>query len=271
MADERQPIVTFHRLIPGIPSPQRADRSGLGGLPTRAYRFCDAVTTAAGYGWHITAPLEIGLRWDGTEVSWTCAELDHEWMPLGLGAVQFPHFRARFDEEAPEDVQGYSPPFLTGLPEAGVVQMWTGLFVETAPGWSLMTRSPVNLPRLGAYEQFEGIVEFDKWFGPLFTNIRLTQTNTIVEITQLRPILQVQPVPQFAYADPILNSAVVKDAFTRWGEREWDMYRHDVVHPNQAEDHKPGRYASEVRRQRREAGCPFAAMAAAQESLKAGQ
>ncbi|MBR0661360.1 DUF6065 family protein [Neoroseomonas oryzicola] len=270
MTQDRTPVVAFHRLIPGIPAPTRADRSGLGGLPTRAYRFCDAVTTATGYGWHITSPLNFSLMWDGHEVLWTCDELENEWMPLGLGAVQYPHFRARFDEEVPEDIRGYSPPFLTGLPEAGVVQMWTGLFVRTAPGWSVLTRSPVNLPRPAAYEQFEGIVEFDKWFGPLFTNIRITRTDTPIEINQLRPILQVIPIPQFAYADPILNSATVSDAFTQWGEAEWDAYRESVVIPANAEEHQAGRYAADVRRARRNAGCPFAAMAAAREANEAG-
>lgn len=270
MTQQRTPIVTFHRLIPGIPAPERADRSALGGLPTRAFRYCDAVTTASGHGWHITAPLDFSLMWDGQEVLWTCEELEHEWMPLGLGAVQYPHFRARFDEEAPEDIRGFSPPFLTGLPEPGVVQMWTGLFVRTAPGWSLMARAPANLPRQGPYEQFEGIVEFDKWFGPLFTNIRLTRTDTPVAITQLRPILQVTPVPQFAYAEEVSNAFAVRDAFTDWSAPEWDAYRADVVEPAMAEEHQPGRYATEIRRARRGSGCPFAAMARAREAAPAG-
>ena len=42
MSQDRTPIVAFHRLIPGIPAPERADRSALGGLPTRAFRYCDA-------------------------------------------------------------------------------------------------------------------------------------------------------------------------------------------------------------------------------------
>lgn len=266
MPADRQPVVTFHRLIPGIPAPERADRSGLGGLPTRAFRYCDAVTSAAGFGWHITAPLDILLMWDGNEVLWTCEALEREWMPLGLGAAQFPHFRERFDEEVPEDIRGFSPPFLTGLPEPGVVQMWTGLFARTAPGWSLLSRTPANLPRNPAYEQYEGIVEFDKWFGPVFTNIRITRTETPIEINQLRPILQVQPIPQFAYADQIMNASAVTDAFTQWGEEEWNLYRQHVVAPNSVEDHQPGHYSAEIRRQRRAAGCPFAAMAAARQS-----
>jgi hypothetical protein len=147
--------------------------------------------------------------------------------------------------------------------------MWTGLFVRTAPGWSLLSRTPANLPRSPHYEQFEGVVEFDKWFGPLFTNIRLTRTDTPVEINQLRPILQVQPIPQFAYADAVMNAHSVTDAFTQWGDAEWDAYRASVVTPAMVEDHQPGHYSAEIRRARRGQGCPFAAMAAAREAAPA--
>ncbi len=40
----------FYRLIETARPPQRADRSAAGTLPTRAYRYCDAVTSATAYG-----------------------------------------------------------------------------------------------------------------------------------------------------------------------------------------------------------------------------
>ena len=61
-----------------------------------------------------------------------------------------------------------------------MVQIWSGLVARTAPGWSLLVRGPANLPRNLAYEVYEGIVETDRWFGPLFTNIRFTRTNVPV-------------------------------------------------------------------------------------------
>ena len=54
-------IVTFYRLIPEAALPQRADRSALGSLPTRAYRYCDAVTSAAGFGWHVALAYVVGF------------------------------------------------------------------------------------------------------------------------------------------------------------------------------------------------------------------
>jgi hypothetical protein len=112
-------VVTFYRLVEEAPPPARADRSGLGSLPTRAYRHCDAVTTAAGYGWHIRPPMGFELLWDGEAVWWRAEEVPElaDWMPLG--AVQFPHFAARFDAAAPEAARGYAPTFLTVLQEPG--------------------------------------------------------------------------------------------------------------------------------------------------------
>ena len=52
-----EPLLQFHRLIEQAHVPQRADRAAAGTLPTRAYRYCDAVTSAAGYGWWVFPPL----------------------------------------------------------------------------------------------------------------------------------------------------------------------------------------------------------------------
>ena len=50
-------------------------------------------------------------------------------------------------------------------------------WVESARG-----RSPANLPRRGGWEPFEGIIETDRWFGPLITNLRLTKTNVPIDL-----------------------------------------------------------------------------------------
>ncbi len=256
------PLVTFYRMIAEAPAPQRADRSGLGSLPTRAYRHCDAVTMAAGYGWHIRPPLAFELLWDGDLVHWRAEAEDlEEWMPLG--AVQFPHFVARFDAAAPVDVAGYAPPFLTALQEPGLVQVWTGLMARTAPGWSLLVRNLANLPRHPGFEAFEGLVEADRWFGPLFTNIRLTRTGLPVRFDPADPFLQVQPVPQAAYADAVLGGAAFVPAIGDLSENDWSDYRAHIVAPNRDPDHRPGGYAAEGRRRRKSGGCPHAAMAAA--------
>ncbi len=254
------PCVTFHRMIDTAPLPVRADRAGLGSLPIRAMRHCDAVSSAAGYGWHLHAPMDFELFWDGAQIWWHCEGLEN-WMPLG--AAQFPHFAARFDGAAPENVRGYAPPFLTALQEPGVVQMWTGLAARTAPGWSLLLRPLANVPRHPAYEPYEGLVEADHWFGPLFTNIRLTRTGLPIGFRRAEPLLQAQPVPQIAYSDAVLSGAAHTDSLDGLSAADWSDYHRNIVVPNQEHEHRPGRYAAEARRRRKGGGCPFQARAVA--------
>jgi hypothetical protein len=165
------PLVTFHRLIEDGRPPERADRSALGTLPTRAYRHCEAVAAASGFGWYLFPPTTLSLLWDGSagQILWTCAALGGVCLALD-DAAQFLGFAARFDAAAPPEVRGFSPPFLTALREPGTVQIWSGLIARTAPGWSLLIRPPANLPRLPGLDAYEGLVDTDRWFGPLFTN-----------------------------------------------------------------------------------------------------
>ena len=116
------------------------------------------------------------------------------WLPLK--SAQFPNFRDMFDAVAPEEIREYSPPFLGALQEPGLIQFWTGIVARTAPGWSLMVRAPANMPRSGHYEMFEGIIETDRWFGPLITNMRLTKTDVPIDFRADFPLLQVQPIPR---------------------------------------------------------------------------
>jgi hypothetical protein len=164
------PIVHFYRLIDEARLPQRADRSAAGTLPTRAYRYCEAVTAAAGFGWWIFPPTDLQFLWDGHDIFWQCTGWSN-WLPLAPSA-QFPDFADRFDYAAPASLAGCSPPFLSALPEPGTLQIWTGLMARTATDWSLLIRAPANLPCPGGFSLYEGIVETDRWFGPLFTNLR---------------------------------------------------------------------------------------------------
>ena len=107
----------FHRLIEHARAPQRADRAAAGTLPTRAYRYCDAVTSAAGYGWWVFSPMDLQLIWDGHDIFWYFDGAP-DWIPLSP-AAQFPNFSEAFDDAAPARLRGCAPPFLTALPEPG--------------------------------------------------------------------------------------------------------------------------------------------------------
>ena len=138
--------------------------------------------------------MTFSLMWDGRmEVLWTYEGADG-WFPLKR--AQFPDFAEHFDKVAPADVHGYSPPFLGASTdtEPGLIQIWTGWLARTAPDWGLLIRPPANLPRPLGYECYRGIVETDRWFGPLFVNLRLIRTHAPIEFDANFPLLQVQPV-----------------------------------------------------------------------------
>jgi len=147
-------------------------------------------------------------------------------------------------------VKGFSPPFLGAFTEAGLLQAWSRLVVRTAPGWHLLVRAPANLPRSQGYEVYEGIVETDHWFGPLFTNLRLTRTHAPVEIDPELPLLQVQPVPAGLYGEALNRFETTPD-LADFTEADWDAYRRTVVAPSRERDRPRGEYAAAVRRRRK--------------------
>ncbi len=246
-------IATFYRLIDQAQLPARADRVGAGTLPVRAARHCDAVTSASAFGWWVHAPLDLTLLWDGERVFWSW-DGQPDWAELT--AAQFPHFAARFDAAAPAAAQGGSPPFLAVLPEPGCVQIWTGLLARTAPDWSLLVRAPANLPAMGGYTLYEGIVESDRWFGPVFTNLRLTRTDVPVRIRTTHPLAQLQPLPRLAYDDATLARVGHVPALEQLSGADWDEYVRTVVAPCDDPERRPGGYAAAARRRRR-GGCPM--------------
>jgi hypothetical protein len=175
------------------------------------------------------------------------------WYPLG--AAQFPGFSRYFDSHAPDDVKSFAPPFLGAATNPGIIQLWTGVFARTAPGWSLLVRPPANLARSKGFELYEGLIETDRWFGPLITNLRLTKTDMPIEIRKDYPLVQVQPVPRIAYANETLASFEIIEDLAGFGAAEWQRYRETVVAPNIAPIRQRGAYAAASRRQQKK-GCP---------------
>ncbi|MGE0759387.1 MAG: DUF6065 family protein [Pirellulaceae bacterium] len=244
---KRPKLVSFFSFFPNIRLPQRADRSAAGSLPTRAFRYCEPATSASAYGYYVFPPIGFSLIWDGQDVRWTF-EGAGDWLPLQ--AAQFPGFSDVFNAVAPEGIKGYSPPFLAKLQETDIFQMWTGLVVRTAPGWSLHVRSPANFPRRGGYEPYEGIIETDRWFGPLVVNIRLTKTDVPIDFRTEDPLLQVQPIPRHVYDDSTLNNYELVPHMTQLTPEDWDSFYDTVVRPHTQEVRQRGHYAAEVRKRR---------------------
>jgi Family of unknown function (DUF6065) len=251
-----EPIASFFRFVPDARAPQRADRSAAGTMPARAFQYCEALRVASSFGWYVFPPLDFGLIWDGADIDWTY-DGGENWLPLK--AAQYPDFAAAFDAVAPDDVKSFSPPFLGALFEPGLVQIWSGFVARTAADWSLLVRPCANLPRSKSFEVYEGIIETDRWFGPLFINLRLTRTDVPIFFSTEIPLFQAQPIPRSVYADAISNAFEIVPGLEDLTPADWDDFRRTVVKPNSDPDRKRGKYAAETRKRHKGAeACPVA-------------
>jgi len=115
--------------------------------------------------------------------------------------------------------------------------------------------SPANLAAPGGYSLYEGIVETDEWFGPLFTNLRLTQTHKPVHLKADYPLLQVQPLPREAYAEHTLSATAIVPNMAAMSDDDWGAYYKTIVTPNDDQNRPFGAYAIAARR-RRHGTCP---------------
>jgi Family of unknown function (DUF6065) len=251
-APQPGPTVTFYRAVPGCRAPMRADASVLGTLPSRGFQYCEALRAASSFGWYVFPPIDFTLQWDGSQILWTYRGAKG-WYPLTT--AQFPGFAKEFDRAAPKRLRGFSPPFLTAVPEPGIVQMWTGLMVSSAADWSVLVRPPANLPRSLAYDLYEGIVETDRWFGPLFTNLRLVKTDVPIEFSTETPLVQVQPLHRGTYGDEVSNRFAVVPGLAAFPAEAWTGYEDTIVKPNRDPARPVAAYSTSVRR-RRKSGCP---------------
>lgn len=248
MTVQPNPVVTFYGAVPGCRKPIRADASVLGTLPSRGFQYCEALRTASSFGWYVFPPLDFTLQWDGSQILWAYRGAK-AWYPLT--SAQFPGFQTMFDRVAPKRLRGFSPPFLTAAPEPGIVQMWTGLFIETAEDWSILVRPPANLPRNLGYDLYEGIIETDRWFGPLFTNVRLIKTDVPLRFNTETPLVQVQPLHRSVYADEVSNRFALIPDLGGLTADAWSRYEETIVKPSLEPARPAGAYAASVRRRRR--------------------
>ena len=115
-------------------------------------------------------------------------------------------------------------------------------------------RGPANVPNNEAYSVFEGVVETDRWFGPLFTNLRLIKTDVPIEFSTETPLIQVQPLHRSTYAEEVSNRLGLIENMSAFPANAWSRYEESIVKPN-LEPRAVGAYAAEVRRRKR-SGCP---------------
>lgn len=184
-------MTEFFQLLPEAPLPLAADSSLEGSMPLRAYRYCEPMLLANGAGWTIGAPIDVTLRWDGSDVH---VDGRDGWQPL---TEPIDWGTDEWRAHVPEHLRGVLPDAPPGVvspsqPDRGLIQVWTGLVARTPPGVGLWVRAPVNRPRPVAYDVLEGVIETDWWFGNIVTALQF-RTNETVTLSRFDPFLQLVP------------------------------------------------------------------------------
>jgi Family of unknown function (DUF6065) len=242
------PEIRFICLIDPPMTPRPALRDAAGTLPMRAARYCEAVTAACGFGWWIYPPVDALLLWDGRAVS--CSFDGRTWEPID-DTVPFPCLGERLAEHAPPDIRPLAPTLFQCPPEAGGnIQVNLGVIAQTSPGWSMLLRRPANLHIHPAFDHFEGIVETDRWCGPLFINLRLTRTHTPIRLNAMFPLVQAQPIPKILYGLDAMK-AVRVESIADMTRVDWAAWHQTFVEPDSRPERRVGEYAAASRKRRR--------------------
>jgi hypothetical protein len=244
---QSEPTVRFIRACPAALGPMRADKAVLGLLPTLAFRHCEPVRTASSFGWYIFPPADIALKWNGSDVFYR--EDDGSWHPLMRSYL--PGTMENWNAHAPQELHDLCPAFLGRLQLPGLVQIWSGLLCGTAPGWSVHVRPVANQRPSFLYSAYEGIVESDRYQPfPLFMNIQLIATDTVIEIPQGVPFFQVQPLRRETYGEQAhrMHESV---GFDSMQTNDWWGYRATIRVEADDEPPEMGQYAAATRQRGR--------------------
>ena len=197
-------------------------------------------------GWHVFPPIDFALKWDGTNISWYVAESE-AWMPLRSAVL--PEFAEHWGQIGRSNDKPGPPPFLSALPEPGLVQIWPGLVGRSPEGWALLVRPPANLPRSLGFEVLEGVIETDWWFGPLITTIRLCRTDEPILFWRRLPIISLHPVPKAVLAPDFYNSTQIESGTEAFGDADWDDFQSALA--LHGKGGRPGGYKAAARSRRK--------------------
>jgi hypothetical protein len=227
-----------------------ADKSALGHLPLAAFQYCEAMRQASSRGWYVFPPEDLSLHYDGYQVY--IAE-DGDWVPL-FSRPFGEDFGEVWNQTAPPEFRNHAPDFLTSLSDIGTVQIWSGFFVATAPGFGIRVRPLVNIHKTATFYCHEAIVETDSFQPcPLFVNIKIVQTGVEIQIRREFPLFQVELVP----TDPVgtqdsLDSIADSIAGPQF---PWESLRRTLRIDGVSEPRKSaGQYGAAIRKRNRQAG-----------------
>ncbi|MEH6631752.1 MAG: DUF6065 family protein [Halopseudomonas aestusnigri] len=183
-------MIEFFKCWPDAPDPVCPSPDLRGEIPARG-KFCEPFTAANTSGALICPPIDFSLTWTGTEI---LADLEGVEDTVIVDKLYLPDYADYWQTIAPDWALEVIPPFLEAVPERGLLQVFTGLYVQTQPGISTWIRGPINWPQSGNCMANEGIVETDWWAGPLFFVLQMQKTDYPVSFYRHTPFVQAIPV-----------------------------------------------------------------------------
>ncbi len=124
--------------------------------------------------------------------------------------------------------------------------------MRTAPEWSLLVRPVVNYPPSRNVDLFEGVIETDRWFGPLFTNLRLAKRDYPIHFGTEMPLFQVQALPRAAHSELTHKRVSMVEGLSHFSPDDWLDYEATIVKPNLDPERRVAAYAARARKRDRE-------------------
>jgi hypothetical protein len=239
-------LIEFFHVLPAGNLPIPSDPSVHGSIPLRAFKYCEPLTTANGFGWLLFPPVDFDLRWDGYACYWR-RPTDSKWTQVQSEVL--PEMREGFREQAEKTgTEHFNFPFLSQMAEYGYIQIWSGLSVRTQPGWVSLVRPLVNTPHADTFDVLEGIIETDWWIGPLLSVVRIKKTDAVVEFRAGTQYAQLQLVKREAYSEQVLKNPTNVAGLESWPTEVWRDFQQFMRDCSVRE--KPGAYKRQVRERR---------------------
>lgn len=235
------PMTRFLKLLRAAPDPAIADKSAMGTMFTRAYRYCEPMRLASGTGWYMFSPIDIDLIFDGVSISWRPAGGD---IFEKLTNLKDTRFRDEFEMTCPDSLHGLAPVTIGSTIEPGVFQLWSGYLMEAPPGYSAIVRNPPNLPTTENMIGYEGIIRADTWLGPLLTNIRILRTDTVVSLRRNMPVFFVQLIRSEDLSRDIHANMTIETGIEAFRDPDWSKFSEVMLKSGNAR----GAYARKTRR-----------------------
>lgn len=240
-------MLHLHKAYSKSPDIQAAQTTAAGTMPAVAFQYCEAMRSASSYGWYVYPPKDISLLFNGAE---TYHHDDGQWFPLKSTNLE-QEFRGKWDKVCPPELVGCDPPYLSELFVPGHVQIWSGYFAWTDPGWNVLIRPPVNFGHRNEFSCYEGLVETEHFQPfPLFINIKITQTDSEIYIPFDRPLFQVQLIRSTDWKSR--NQKLdIAEGLSRDSGLDWGGLANTLRRVEDRDTRRPGTYAAKARKQGR--------------------